>query len=319
MADKLRILFMGSPEFASRSLEQLISDGFNVVGVITGPDRKKGRGQALAQSAVKQTALKNDLPVFQPTNLKDENFQQTIAALNPDLGVVVAFRMLPEKVWNMPRLGTINLHASLLPDYRGAAPINWAIINGEKETGLTTFFLKHEIDTGDVILRKSQTISDDMNAGQLHDILMEKGARLLSDSVALIEGGDYSTIDQQELNADKTLNKAPKIFKNDCRIDWNRDAQSLFNFIRGLSPYPGAWSTLTKNDKEAIFKVYSSQVSDKKSSGCEGKILKNDNHGFMVGTKDFYLKLLTIQVEGKKRMKTEDFLKGFSLENTSIK
>jgi len=311
---------MGSPLFAASSLEELIKGGFNVVAVITSPNRKKGRGQLVTESDVKKIALKYRIPVFQPNNLKDELFIKAISQLNPDLGVVVAFRMLPEILWTLPTKGTINLHASLLPNYRGAAPINWVLINGEKKTGITTFFLKHEIDTGDVLLQEEIPIAQNMDAGVLHDELMMKGAELLSKTVELIENNNYQIIEQKELvqNVD-TLLKAPKIFKNDCEINWENEAQIIYNFIRGLSPYPGAWNKLlTKSGKELIFKVYRSEISDIPSDEV-GKIVCKDKKELLIGTADFYLKILSIQIEGKKRMEIEEFLKGFNTEYLTLK
>ena len=320
MTKKLNIIFMGTPDFAARSLEQIVEDGFNVVGVITATDKKKGRGQNISESAVKTSAQKLNIPVFQPTNLKDDSFQNEIRKLNPDLGVVVAFRMLPESIWNMPDLGTINLHASLLPNYRGAAPINWAIINGEKESGITTFFLKHEIDTGDVILQEKVPITKDMDAGTLHDILMINGAKLLSRSIELIEKGKYQRIDQSTM-AEKGLeiNKAPKIFKEDCEIKWDRTSIEIHNFIRGLSPYPGAWCKLLINQsKELIFKVYKSAITDIDSRGKAGSLQVKDNERLLVGTSDRFIDLIEVQLEGKKRLKVSEFLKGISLSDASI-
>lgn len=310
---------MGSPEFAAHSLRQLIKDGFNVVGVITGPDRKSGRGQKLQESAVKQCALEFKLPVFQPTNLKNEDFRKRIEALQPDLGVVVAFRMLPESVWNLPELGTINLHASLLPNYRGAAPINWAVINGEKETGITTFFLKHEIDTGDILLQKSVQISEEMNAGKLHDLLMQEGALLLSETVKQIESESYELIDQSKLmDVTHALKKAPKIFKDDCRINWHRSMQEVYNFIRGLSPHPGAWSRLlTLNGKEYTFKIYSSEKSEMKNTDHIGNLLIKEDRIY-VGCSDFYLELKEVQLEGKKRMSAAAFIRGFETNGIQL-
>jgi methionyl-tRNA formyltransferase len=320
MAKKLNILFMGSPEFAAHCLDQLVADGFNIKACITGPDRKKGRGLKLAESAVKTSAKKNQIPVYQPTNLKDASFISQMKELNLDLGIVVAFRMLPEVLWNLPRLGTINLHASLLPNYRGAAPINWAIINGEVKTGITTFFLKHEIDTGDVILRAEVPIGKDMCAGELHDKLMQDGALLLSDSVKLIESGEYQVMDQAALESEEhILHKAPKIFKEDCRIDWDKKAAKVHNLIRGLSPYPAAWSKfLTKSGKELIFKVYKSEVTAIPSPKKAKVLITNEENEMLIKTSDFYLKITDIQIEGKQRMFVSDFLRGFNLDEVTL-
>lgn len=320
MDKKLNILFMGSPEFAAHCLDQLVADGFNIVACITGPDRKKGRGLKLAESEVKQCAVSHNIPVFQPTNLKDESFINEMKTLNIDLGVVVAFRMLPEVLWNLPALGTINLHASLLPDYRGAAPINWAIINGEIKTGITTFFLKHEIDTGDVIMREEVPIGKDTNAGELHDQLMNRGALLLSDSVKKIEVGKYEVMDQSEFISDgQFIHKAPKIFKEDCRIDWQKKSSAIHNLIRGLSPYPVAWSKfLTKSGKELIFKVYKSEVTAIPSPDNSKALIANEENEMLIKTSDFYLKITEIQVEGKQRMLVSDFLRGFNLDEVNL-
>ena len=321
MEKKLRILFMGSPDFAATSLKKLVEDGFNVVGAITTPDRKKGRGQKLGESAVKQAALALNIPVFQPTNLKDETFLEEMKNLDLDLGIVVAFRMLPEKLWDMPRMGTMNLHASLLPDYRGAAPINWAIINGEKRTGITTFFLKHEIDTGDVLLREEVEIGPSMTAGDLHDLLMEKGAILLSRSAGMVENGEFETSSQLKGGIDEDrLKRAPKIFKDDCKVDWNQDAVNVFNLIRGLSPYPAAWSTfLTKSGKELTFKIFRAELTDTSTEMKGNNPIKYNKEELLIGASDYYLRIIELQLEGKKRMTAKDFMKGFDLSEASIK
>lgn len=321
MNKKLRILFMGSPEFAAHNLKQLSGDGFLIVGVVTGPDRKKGRGQQLAEPAVKTVAKALNIPVYQPENLKEDSFFREMKSLEPDLGVVVAFRMLPEKIWTLPKLGTINLHASLLPDYRGAAPINHVIMNGEEKTGVTTFFLKHEIDTGDVILQKEIPIGQKMNAGDLHQILMEEGSIMLSETVRLIEEGNYKIKSQSELTGfSKVQHQAPKIFKNDCRINWNDSAQKVYNFIRGLSPQPGAWTTLvTKDGQEYIFKIYSAEISEIKSSANENRISVSGEQGLLIACADFCIKPNLVQLEGKQKMSCKEFLKGFSFDSVRIK
>ncbi|MGZ3927285.1 MAG: methionyl-tRNA formyltransferase, partial [Mucilaginibacter sp.] len=248
----MRIVFMGTPEFAVTSLDALIKAGSEIVGVVTAPDKPAGRGQKLNVSAVKQYALDNNLRVLQPEKLKNEEFLEELRSLNADLQVVVAFRMLPEAVWNMPSKGTINLHASLLPQYRGAAPINWVLINGEKESGVTTFFLKHEIDTGDILFTEKVTLTGHETAGELHDRLMYKGAGLLVKTVKGVESGRYSEHPQAELSTGTELKNAPKIFKEDCKIDWNQPAEKVYNLIRGLSPYPTAFTILN----EKILKVF---------------------------------------------------------------
>jgi len=317
--DKLRIVFSGTPEFAATCLDKLIEDGFNIVVVITAPDRKKGRGQSIAMSAVKETALKNNITVLQPTNLKDPEFNAELSSFNADLGVVVAFRMLPESVWDMPSLGTVNLHASLLPNYRGAAPINWVLINGESKTGLTTFFLKHEIDTGDVIKQEEVSISEDMDAGELHDLLALEGANLLSQTLRLIEDGDYEKIAQNDLISEgRILHKAPKIFKVDGEINWNDSAQKVYNKIRGLSPYPAAWTIMNKNGKSSKVKVFKANLSDIPSIGKQGIIQLKENAVMMIGTADFYLIIHEIQFEGKQKMDMASFLRGNDLSETTI-
>ena len=241
MNTPLRIIYMGTPEFAVPGLDALVDSGCNVVAVITAPDKPAGRGLKLQMSPVKEAALKHDIPVLQPEKLKSEEFLETLKSYQADLQIVVAFRMLPEVVWNMPRLGTFNLHASLLPQYRGAAPINWAIINGEKETGVTTFFLKHEIDTGDIIIQEKEEILPSDNVGTLYEKLMNKGAAVIVKTVKLIQSENYTTSSQQ---FSEELNLAPKIFKETCEIDWNKSAIEIQNFVRGLSPYPAAWAVL---------------------------------------------------------------------------
>ncbi|MTI24447.1 methionyl-tRNA formyltransferase, partial [Fulvivirga kasyanovii] len=247
----LRIIYMGTPDFAVPSLEILLENKFNVVAVITAPDKPKGRGQKLMTSPVKDCAVKHNLPVLQPSNLKSPEFIEELKSYNANLQIVVAFRMLPEVVWNMPEIGTFNLHASLLPQYRGAAPINWAIINGEKETGVTTFFLKHEIDTGKIIFQEKETIREDDTVGDLYARLMQKGAQLVLKTVQAIQQEDYPQTDQNE---NQELKKAPKIFRETCQIDWSQSTAHVYNFIRGLSPYPAAWTEiLGKNLK--LYKI----------------------------------------------------------------
>lgn len=320
MKDRLKIIFMGSPEFAACSLRHLVSDGFNIAAVITGTDKARGRGLKITGTEVKNEALKHNIPVFQPTNLKDEKFIDQLTSLKPDLGIVVAFRMLPEVVWKLPRLGTINLHASMLPDYRGAAPINHAIMNGEKSTGLTTFFLQHEIDTGEIILQEAVPIADEMDAGELHDIMMVRGANLLSKTVSDIESGSFSKTNQSSMGRNGLLlHKAPRIFTADCRINWNRPAAEVCNFIRGLSPRPGAWTVLGGRDgSRHTLKIFKAGISNKVSDGKSGVISIQNGPGFSVGCGDYFIELLEVQLEGKKRMKSEDFLKGFKLDTVIL-
>jgi methionyl-tRNA formyltransferase len=302
----MKIVFMGTPDFAVASLSALVDAGFDVVGVVTAADKPAGRGQKLQESAVKQYAATKGITVLQPLKLKDPIFIEELRSLQADLQVVVAFRMLPEIVWNMPSKGTINLHASLLPQYRGAAPINHAIINGEKESGVTTFFLKHEIDTGDVIFSEKVSIADDETAGELHDKLMAVGAGLLVKTVKAIQSGAFE--EQPQAQSDE-LKHAPKIFKDDCFIDWNQPAQVIYNMIRGLSPYPTAFTKL--NDK--TLKIFKAELEDKEPGIAAGGFLTDGKTFLKFATKDGFIKLLDIQYEGKKRMTIEEFLRGVRL------
>lgn len=301
----LRIIFMGTPEFAVESLKALVENQFNVVGVITAPDRPKGRGQKLAFSPVKEYALSQDIPVMQPTNLKSAEFHEKLKSYQANLFVVVAFRMLPEVVWSMPEYGTFNLHASLLPQYRGAAPINWAIMNGETETGVTTFFIKHEIDTGNIILKEKEPIHDDDNVGSLYERLMAKGAGLVVKTVESIRDESFTLTIQG--NSENTKH-APKLFKESCEIDWSRSSKEVYNFIRGLSPYPAAWTKISGK----TYKIFASQVSDLQMPTSPGEVKTIENEIF-IKTNDGVLKILDLQVEGKKRMKAADFLRGNKL------
>lgn len=312
---KPRIIFMGTPEFAVPSLEILLKNSYNVVAVITVQDKSAGRGLKLRYSSVKRSAIEHNIPVLQPKNLKAPAFLEELKNYEADLQVVVAFRMLPEVVWNMPPLGTFNLHASLLPHYRGAAPINWAIINGEKETGVTTFFIKHDIDTGDIIYQEKEPIYDDDNAGTLHDRLMEKGADLVLRTVEAIDKGNCPQISQQSiLNNSKEIKPAPKIFRDACRINWEMPSQEIYNFVRGLSPYPAAWTIL--NDKLAkIFRITIikgiEEIKDKKSVEARPGVYLTDNKKFIhYITGNGLLAIEEIQMEGKKRMNIEEFLRG---------
>ena len=312
MKEGLRIIFIGTPGFAVESLKCLIEAGKNVVTVITAPDRKAGRGQKINQSAVKEYALENDLPVLQPTNLKHSEFVKELASYEADLQIVVAFRMLPEIVWNMPKHGTFNLHASLLPNYRGAAPINWAIINGEKSTGVSTFFLKHEIDTGDIIFQEELNILETETAGSLHDKLMEIGGHLVVKTVDAIEEGNVKSSAQNNLMS-KDIKEAPKIFKADCRIDWTKEAEEIDRLVRGLSPYPTAWCQLkpTSEGKTLNLKVYSCSIT-KNTSLDVGEINVRDKNIF-VGASNGALQIHELQVEGKKKMTAKDLLNGFEI------
>jgi len=315
--EDLRIIFMGTPEFAVESLKELVENKYNVVGVITMPDKPAGRGYKLQQSPVKEYAEKRGLKILQPKNLKDEEFLNELKELNADLQIVVAFRMLPEVVWSMPPMGTFNLHASLLPQYRGAAPINWAIINGEKETGITTFFLKHEIDTGEIIFQEKLAVNEDDNAESMHDKLMIKGAKLVVKTVDAIIENNFSTIPQNQLYKNSTeLKSAPKIFKDDCRIDWNKKSNELFDFIRGLSPYPAAWTELIRYDTNECIrvKIFNSEKIEGNNDTQVGSIL-TDNKSFIdVAVNDGFLKVTDLQLSGKKRMKAVDFLNGYGFD-----
>jgi methionyl-tRNA formyltransferase len=300
---------MGTPQFAVTSLDALIKAGSDIVAVVTAPDKPAGRGQKVSESAVKQYAVANGLKVLQPEKLKNEDFIAELKALHADLQVVVAFRMLPEAVWNMPPKGTINLHASLLPQYRGAAPINWALINGEKESGVTTFFLKHDIDTGNILFTEKITLTGHEDAGELHDRLMNKGAGLLVKTVKAVESGRYNEHPQAQLAEGAELRHAPKIFKDDCQIDWTQPALSIYNKIRGLSPVPTAYTEL--NGKN--LKVYASEYQLSEPAIQPGGFLTDNKTYLKFAAKDGFILLKDIQLEGKKRMGIEDFLRGVKL------
>ncbi|WP_256498229.1 methionyl-tRNA formyltransferase [Runella salmonicolor] len=303
----LRIIFMGTPEFAVSSLQKLVESGSNVVAVVTAPDKPAGRGLQLTPSPVKQYALSQGIPVLQPEKLKNPDFLEELRSYQADLQVVVAFRMLPEVVWNMPPKGTFNLHASLLPQYRGAAPINWAIINGETQTGVTTFFLQHEIDTGQIIFQETEPIHENDTVGTLYERLMQKGAALVVKTVQAVERGNYPQIPQPEV---EVLKSAPKIFKETCEIQWSQSASYIRNFVRGLSPYPTAWTTL--NGKTC--KVYKASVANQESSELEIGDFVTDNKSFLhFKTGHGWLAIEELQLEGKKRMGIEEFLRGAKL------
>jgi len=316
---ELRIIFMGTPEFAVPSLEILVEHKYNIVAVITAPDKPQGRGQKLSHSPVKECATKHNIPVLQPSNLKSPEFLEELRAYNCNLQIVVAFRMLPEVVWSMPSLGTFNLHASLLPQYRGAAPINWAIINGEKETGATTFFLQHEIDTGSIIFQVKEPIGPDDDAGTLYGRLMTTGAALVLKTVGAIEQNNFPSVPQSETNE---IKHAPKIFKETCEIKWDQNSDQVRNFVRGLSPYPAAWTTVAGK----IFKVFKVSVvksSDQAKSSdhfkgsddapTAGQILTDNKNYIHIKTADGWVALHEIQPEGKKRMAVEEFFRGNKL------
>lgn len=331
----LRIVFMGTPEFAVGSLQRLVENGYNVVAVVTQPDKPVGRhGSVLRHSPVKEYALAHNLPVLQPVKMKDEQFLEELRSYNADLQVVVAFRMLPEVVWAMPRFGTFNVHAALLPDYRGAAPINWAVINGETRTGVTTFFLDHDIDTGRIIAQREFPIPDDADVEYVYDGLMQLGAKLCTDTVDLVlsTDGDVPSQPQQESEAH---HGAPKIFKDTCAIDFSLSAKRIYDFVRGLSPVPGAWCMLTPRNTNApaqVLKIYKVAKTGESSTGgalvssapvnkdaktgdsCNGVevgSLKAENRRLLVATVDEWLELVELQPAGKKRMAARDYLNGF--------
>lgn len=310
--EELRIVFMGTPEFAVDTFKALVEGGYHVVAVVTQPDKPVGRhGSVLQPSPVKQYAVEHQIPVLQPERMKDPVFIEQLRSYRADLQVVVAFRMLPEIVWSMPRFGTFNVHASLLPQYRGAAPINWAIINGEKETGVTTFFLDHQIDTGRIIMQKPFIIPDNADVEYVYDGLMGLGAQLAIETIDSIlkSDGALTTVPQQE---SETLHDAPKIFKETCRINWHQSAKKIYDFIRGLSPYPGAWTELGElnNERKTLLKIFKTSKTTRPSTGRIGEMQIEDNHLY-VSTLDTQLEILELQLSGKKRMPTKDFLNGF--------
>ena len=312
--EDLRIVYMGTPDFAVEALRQLVEGGYNVVGVITMPDKPAGRGHKIQYSPVKQYALEQNLPLLQPEKLKDEAFVQALREWKADLQIVVAFRMLPEVVWNMPRLGTFNLHASLLPQYRGAAPINWAVINGDTETGITTFFLKHEIDTGEVIQQVRVPIADTDNVEVVHDKLMMLGGRLGIETVDAILAGTVKPIPQEEMAVVGELRPAPKIFKETCRIDWNQPVKRIYDFIRGLSPYPAAWTELINPSGEpVVVKIFESEKRFETHQLLPGTIVTDGKKSLKVAVTDGFIGILALQFPGKKRLRTEELLRGYKI------
>lgn len=312
----LRIIFMGTPEFAVESLKLLVENKYNIVAVVTMPDKPAGRGHKLQESDVKKYAISQSLLVLQPEKLKDADFINKLKSLKADLNIVVAFRMLPEVVWNMPKHGTYNLHGSLLPQYRGAAPINWAIINGEKETGVSTFKLVHEIDSGSIAYQTKVEIEDKDNAGIIHDKLMKVGAELILQTVdAIID--DSITLQPQDTETE-TLKSAPKIFKETCRIDWNSKAQEIDNFIRGLSPYPAAHSTLERDGEVVNIKIFEASPFIQEHSLSIGAIEQPHPSQLDIAVQDGFIRIEELQVQGRKRMKTVDFLNGFKIQETDI-
>lgn len=304
----LRIVFFGTPEFAVESLDALIKNRFNVVGVVTMPDKTAGRGHKLYQSDVKRFALEHGLPILQPEKLKSEEFLSALQALDANLFIVIAFRMLPREVWQMPRLGTFNLHASLLPKYRGAAPINRAVMNGDTETGVTTFFLKHEIDTGDMIMQKKIEILPTENVGDVHDKLMHLGAGMVVETVEAIVDGTLTTTPQPA----GEFTPAPKIFKEDCRIDWNRPAANIHNHVRGLSPYPAAWTVVIEESGRPLeCKIFETRLLEDTCAGIESGSLKKDGKRLLAACSDKWLEIVSLQPAGKKRMAADAFLLGY--------
>jgi methionyl-tRNA formyltransferase len=313
--EKLRIVFMGTPEFAVGILDAIIKKNYDVVGVITAVDKPAGRGQKIKFSAVKQYAVANNLKLLQPSNLKSEDFLSELKSLNANLQIVVAFRMLPKLVWEMPLLGTFNLHASLLPNYRGAAPINWAIINGETKTGVTTFFIDDKIDTGEMIMSNDIEISNDENAGYLHDRLMVLGSETVLQTLALIEAGNIKTTVQKD-NA--TIKTAYKLDKENCKIDWEKSAFEIHNLIRGLSPYPSAWCNFKDKDQEWNAKIYDSEINIEKHDFEIGKIIATKKE-IKIAVKDGFISILSLQFPGKKRLTTSELLNGISFsEKASV-
>ena len=309
----IRIVFMGTPEFAVSILKKIVDNQYNVVGVITAPDKPAGRGKKIHQSAVKKFALENNLNVLQPTNLKSEDFTKELKKLNANLQVVVAFRMLPKSVWQMPEFGTFNLHASLLPEYRGAAPINWAIINGETKTGVTTFFIDEKIDTGEIILQKECEISKSENVGNLHDKLMHLGSKLVVKTIKKIQNNNIKTKAQPK----REHKKAPKIYKETCKINWNDNLDNIYNKVRGLSPYPVAWTVLHNGEQKTELKIYASKKEIEKHSLSIGTIMHSKKE-LKIATKEGFLIIEELQISGKRRMDVKSFLNGFQFNKANI-
>ncbi len=308
----LRIVFFGTPGLAAFVLQATVKANKNVVAVVTAPDKPAGRGRKIRQSPVKVFALEANIPVLQPENLKSSEFLEKLASFNPDLNVVVAFRMLPESVWAMPRLGSFNLHASLLPDYRGAAPINWVIINGENESGVSTFMLDHKIDTGKILFREKIPLDTFETAGSLHEKVKVKGAELVIQTIDALASGKADPIPQKDLVSDKhTLNKAPKIYKDDCRINWNQPVETIVNHIHGLSPQPGAFTEIDQKDKKnTLLKIFSARPEKTADNPAPGTILTDNKKYLKIAGNDGLVSVLELQMEGKKRMTTEELLRG---------
>lgn len=311
----LKIVFFGTPEFAVESLDRLLTEGYNVAAVVTATDKPAGRGHHMLQSAVKTYAVDHNLPVLQPQSLKDPEFIAELKAIGADLFIVIAFRMLPEAVWAMPPLGTFNLHGSLLPRYRGAAPINWAIINGDAETGVTTFFLKHEIDTGDIIDQRRIEVGPDENFGSVYERLMHIGADLTADTVRRLIDGSLKTVPQDNEGME-TPTPAPKIFKDTCHIDWSNGARQIHNLVRGLSPVPAAWTTLVNPaGSELVVKIYATTVPEKSGNKAPGEIIVEGSKMYVACGDSQLLEILELQPAGKKRMAAADYIRGARLDN----
>ncbi len=312
--EDLRIVYMGTPGFAVETLRCLVEGGYNVVGVVTMPDKPAGRGHKLQYSPVKQYAREHNLPLLQPEKLKDEFFLEALRTWKADLQIVVAFRMLPEVVWSMPRLGTFNLHASLLPQYRGAAPVNWAVINGETETGITTFFLKHEIDTGEIIRQVRVPIADTDDADIVHDRLMVLGGKLVTETVDAILDGNVHSIPQEEMDVAGELKPAPKIFKETCHIDWNLPVKRIYDFVRGLSSCPGAWAELKLPEGDpVVVKIFRTEKIMKPHSLEPGTVQTDGRTYIRVAASDGFVGICALQLPGRKRLKTDELLRGFRL------
>lgn len=310
---------MGTPEFAVESLKELVENEYNVVAVVTMPDKPAGRGHKIQYSDVKKYALSQNLPILQPSNLKDEAFIEELKSYKADLQIVVAFRMLPEVVWDMPRLGTFNLHASLLPQYRGAAPINWAIINGDKETGVTTFFLEHEIDTGKIIMQEKIAIGENDSVGEIHDKLMILGGKVVTETVDRIIANQVNPLSQSQIieNECIEMRPAPKIFKETCEINWDQPLEVVHNFIRGLSPYPAAWSTLTSTSGESWkVKIFKTRKVQKEHNIAIGSVFQEGRENLKIAVQGGYLDILEMQLPGKRRMPIADLLRGFDIDSS---
>ncbi len=316
----MRIVFMGTPEFAVPCLDILFKNKYDIVGVVTMPDKPAGRGQQVQQSAVKKYAVEHNIKVLQPDKLKNEEFIEELKSLKADIQIVVAFRMLPEVVWNMPALGTYNLHASLLPQYRGAAPINWALINGDEETGVSTFKLQHEIDTGNILFQEKVALTENTTAGDLHDTLMEIGARLILKTVQAVDTGNYQLQEQTKfISTTNELKHAPKIFKETCRINWNNTIESIHNLIRGLSPYPAAWTELTdKNAQAHLVKIFLSYKESIQHDLPVGTCVSNNKTFLKVACTNGFVYINELQLAGKRRLPIVEFLKGFALQEGCI-